>query len=177
MKLSPEEKAARERERFIERAKAVSLQTYRGKVATIFQRMIRAEAGAQHYGWYPAVKNGKLDESYRCQGECVCITCGTVKPWNVKGMHTGHWIGRVHQSVLFSEDNVATQCDSCNEHRHGAPHEYRIWMLHIRGIEVIERLEQLKHQPRSFSRDELVDMRIAFSARLKAAELKMKGTT
>ena len=53
--------------------------------------------------------------------------------------------------------------------------EFRQWMISIRGEEVIERLERLKTKSVSFGRDELVDMRIAYAARLKAAEERMKA--
>jgi hypothetical protein len=174
LKLSPEEKASRERERLIESAKADSLQTYRGKVARIFQRLVRAEAAAAPAGFSRHYWEGGICESYRQVGECVCITCGAVKPWNHKGMHAGHWIGRVHQSTLFEPDNLATQCGGCNEHRHGMQQEYLIWLQRVRGLNVVDRLLVLKHKPKSFTRDALVDMRIEFSKRLKVAVDKMK---
>lgn len=177
MKLSPEEKAARERERMIEKAKAVSLQTYRGQVARIFQRLIRAEAAALDEGYYPAVRRGIIAPIYKCVGECVCITCGNVMLWNHKGCHAGHWIGRVHQSTLFVRENLHPQCASCNQHGNGMPIEYLKFMVEMRGQNIVDRLLVLKHQPKSFSRDELVDMRIEFSRRLKSAVERMKGNT
>jgi len=89
-------------------------------------------------------------------------------------MHAGHWIGRVHQSTLFEPDNLAPQCDGCNEHGHGKQQEYLMWLQKVRGLNVVDRLLRLKHQPKSFLLYDLVDMRIEFSRRLKAAELKMK---
>ena len=168
-------KEARARQKTIDEWKAFSPQTCRAKTAKVFQRMTKAEAAAEHYGWWPAVVDGKLDEVYRCVGECVCITCGKVGDWNVKGFHCGHWIGRVHASTLLESDNVAVQCASCNEHNHGRLREYTMWMEAVRGINVMERLQVLKHQPVTFSREDLVDLRISFRDRLKVAELKMKG--
>ena len=180
MKLSPEDKANNARERMLETARGMSTGTYcRKYVAPVFQRMIRAEAGAEHYGWYPAVIDGKFSESYRDVGQCVCITCGKVDAWDsgITGLHTGHFVASRRNSILLVEDNCKPQCSSCNFYRSGAPAEFRRWMLAVRGIEVIERLENLKRQSVSFTRDDLVDMRIEFSKRLKAAELKMKGMT
>jgi hypothetical protein len=46
-------------------------------------------------------------------------------------------------------------------------------MLYVRGEEVVERLERLKTESVSFDREDLVDMRIEYADRLKAAELSM----
>lgn len=179
MKLSDEQKAAnkiakqsRDRQKTIDDWKAYSLQTCVAKTAQVFQRMIRAEDGCKTRGSH--VIGGVVIPVEKEIGQCVCITCGAVKPWNVKGMHTGHWIGRVHRSTLMDFDNVAPQCFSCNEKKKGAPHEYRMWMLAVRGAAVIERLERLKHQSVTWDREYLVDKRIEFNRRLKAAERWMK---
>jgi len=180
VKLLPEEKAQRERERLIKKAREMSSGTYCRKfVAPLFQRMIRAEDASEPAWATKAVVNGELIGVYRRVGQCVCITCGNVNAWDsgIKGMHTGHFLASRRNSILLEEANCAPQCSSCNFYRSGAPNEFRQWMLAVRGLDVIERLETLKRQSVSFSRDDLVDMKIAFSARLKAAELKMKGTT
>ena len=103
------------------------------------------------------------------------MTCGKVCRWDHKGTHAGHFLAGRRNSILFEEDNVAPQCAHCNEHLSGAQGEYRKWMIAVRGIEIVEHLERLKQQSVSFSRDELVDMRIGYMARLKAAEESMKG--
>ena len=175
MKLSPEEKAARARQKTLDQWKAFSIQTCRTKTAREFQKMTRAEAAAQPNGYTNAMDHGMLVMVYRHVGECVCVTCGKVLPWNTKGMHTGHWIGRVHQSTLMEPDNVAPQCYTCNEPLRGNVREYTMWMEHVRGREVIERLQAIKRQPVSFTREDLVDRRIDYSRRLKAAIAKMKG--
>lgn len=50
-----------------------------------------------------------------------------------------------------------------------------MWMTHVRGQSTIDRLLQLKHQPKQFSCHDLVDMRLEFNRRLKAAQAKLKG--
>lgn len=177
-KLSPEDKADRERERMIETAKQFSTGTYCRKfVAPLFQKMIRAEAGAAG-GRAIAVVDGSIRDVDRRVGQCVCITCGKVDSWDsgIKGIHTGHFLASRRNSILLEEDNVAPQCSSCNFFRHGAPNEFRTWMLANRGLSTIERLETLKRQSVTFSREDLVDMRIKFNRRLKAAQAKMKGS-
>ena len=168
-------KAERARQKTIDEWKAFSPQTCRAKTAKVFQRMTKAEAAALPDGDATAIIDGSFVQVVRYVGECVCITCGKVGDWNVKGFHCGHWIGRVHPSTLLESDNVAVQCASCNEHNHGRLREYTMWMEAVRGVEVMERLQALKHQSVTFSREDLVDMRIEYRDRLKVAELKMKG--
>ncbi len=147
-------------------------------VAPLFQKMIRAEYGALPAGYSMACVKGTITGIWRMVGHCVCVTCGRLCPWESGGgesqLHCGHFLaGR--GSILFEEDCVSTQCASCNRHHSGRPQEFRQWMLAVRGVEIVERLEQLKRQPKSFTRDELVDMRVSYKARLGAAIAKMKN--
>lgn len=177
-KLSPDEKSARERERMIETAKQYSTGTYCRKfVSVIFQRMIRAESGADPRQYVTAVVDGKIQQVARRVGQCACVTCGKVDSWDsgIKGMHTGHFLASRRNSILLEEDNCHPQCSHDNFYRSGAPSEFRIYMLAVYGLEVIERLEALKRTSVSWSLDDLVDKRIEYSRRLKAAELKMKS--
>ena len=180
-KPSPEEKAKAKanaaRERLIETAKAFSSGTYCRKfVAPLFQRMVRAEAGADSRQYVAAVVNGKLQQVARRNGFCVCVTCGKVDSWDsgIKGMHTGHFLASRRNSILLVEENCAPQCSNCNYYRDGAPSEFRIWMEVMRGTKTIERIEALKRTSVTFGRDDLVDMRIEFKRRLDAAIERMK---
>jgi len=147
-------------------------------VATEFQMMIRAEAAAKPHGIVRAVVNGIIRPVHRLVGECVCVTCGTVGPWiggrGRQQMQTGHFCSRKDQSVLLNALNVAVQCAGCNQPP-GSPNEFRLWMINCRGVEVITFLESLARKPFAFTREQLVDKRLACSKRLKAAEAKMKG--
>jgi len=178
MPLTPEEKAARHKSRLVEKAKEFQISTYVRKfVAPLFQKMVRAEFGADPRQFVTAVVDGEIQQVARYVGECVCVTCGKTDAWNsgIKGIHTGHFISSRRNSILLEEDNVAPQCSRCNVYQSGAPQAFRKWMLAVRGEETVERLEQLKTQSVSFSREELVDKRIEYGSRLKAAELKMKN--
>lgn len=147
-----------------------------GVVAPLFQKVIRAEYGAEEEGFALAVVGGELEMVFRRRGQCVCITCGKVDAWDsgIKGIHTGHFLASRRASILLEEANVAPQCSGCNFFRSGAPSEFRIWMERVRGLSEIERLQHLKTQSVSFSRDELVDMWFDFSERLKIAQERMK---
>ncbi len=177
MTLTPEEKAARARDRMIEKTHEMSTSTYSANnVAPIFQKMIRAEAAALPAYWSPAIVDGKVVHVVRHVGECVCVTCGKVAPWTTPTgvIQTGHFLGSRCFSILYEEDNVAPQCSYCNNHLGGAPDRFRLWMATVRGEKTIERLERLKNTTRHFTGEELVDMRIIFTARLNAAEQLMQ---
>jgi len=177
MGLTQKEKNARKRKRMIETSRQYTTGSFSRKfVAPIFQRAIRAEAAALPAGLTPAIVNGELKQIYRYSGQCCCITCGKIGLWNsgLGGFHTGHFLSSRCNSILFEEENVAPQCCHCNMFDNGAPQEYRLWMELTRGKEVVERLKKLKKAVISFSREELVDMRIGYANRLKAAEEKMK---
>ena len=181
MKLTEQQKAERARERLIQTAKQYSTGTYIRKfVAPLFQSMIRAEAGAMPAGLTPVMIDCELGQALRQVGQCVCVTCGTIGPYkgNFIGggtIETGHFLASRCNSILFEEDNVAPQCKVCNNYRSGEQQLFRKWMLIVRGPEAVERLEKLKPTSRQFSRDELVDMRIGYAARLTAAEERMLG--
>lgn len=179
-KMNDEEKAERARQRMIEDARKFQIGTYARKVAGIFQRMIRAEAAAEPDDHVWAIVDGALMGVFRRVGQCVCVTCGKVGVWtgNAIGggaIETGHFIASRRNSILFDESNVAPQCKICNRHRGGEQQLYRKWMQAVRGQDEIERLERLKNEVVTFTREQLVDMRIGFAARLKVAEAKMKG--
>ena len=177
MILTPKERARNARARMIEKAKEYTLGTFSRKfVAVAFQRMVRAEAAARPFLFAAAIQDGTLCSVPRRIGECVCVTCGKVGPWSsgLGGMHTGHFLASRVNSILYEEENVAPECSRCNRYEGGAPQRFRAWMLAVRGKAVIERLEKLKRTTRTFTREELVDMRIEYQARLKAAEERMK---
>ena len=162
----------------LEKAKEFQTSTYVNRfVAPLFQKMIRAEAGAEPRQYVTAVVDGVIRQVERELGYCVCVTCGKVLRWDsgIKGLHTGHFLASRRNSILLEESNCAPQCSGCNFYRSGAPQEFRLWMRMVRGPEAIERLERLKTESRSFGREELVDMRIAYAARLAAAEARMKA--
>ena len=167
------------RDRMLDKAREKTLGTYVAKfVAPEFQKMIRAEAGSIADGTETAVVDGNISPVVRRVGQVVCVTCGKVGPWSsgLSGMHTGHFLASRRNSIIFDEDNVAPQCSSCNRYHGGMPQQFRLWMLHERGVETINRLERLKHTVRTFTREELVDMRIEFKARLKVAEHRMRNS-
>ena len=140
--------------------------------------MIRAEFGADTRQWVTVVLNGEISQAPRYLGECACVTCGKVDAWNsgIKGMHTGHFIASRRNSIVLEEDNVAPQCSHCNYYASGKQAEFRTWIEFVRGVEVVERLQRLKTESVSFSLEELVDRRIEYTRRLKAATEAMRNS-
>lgn len=178
MKLTEQEKAARARAKLLDKAREFTTGTYSRKfVAPLFQRMIRAEFAADPRPFVTAVVDGAIRQVSRRIGQCACVTCGLVQAWDsgIKGMHAGHFIGSRCNSILYEEANVAPQCSRCNYYASGNPQPFRLWMEMVRPDE-IERLQRLRGQSRSFSREELVDMRIGFQKRLNEAIQRMKGS-
>lgn len=179
MPLSPEEKAERARQRMLHTAKGYSTSTYARKVATIFQRMVRAESGADPRQYVTAIVDCEVRPVERRIGQCVCITCGKVACWtgnSVGGgeIETGHFLASRRNSILFEETNTGPQCKICNRHHGGEQQLYRRWMTMVRGVAEIERLERLKTQSVQFTHEQLVDMRIGYQARLDAAIKRME---
>ena len=178
MPLTPEQKAERKRQRMLDKARQYQRSTYMRKfVAPVFQKMIRSEFAAKPEGHEKAVVDGQIEHVWRAVGECVCVTCGSVNAWNsgIKGMHTGHFVPSRRNSVLLEEKNVAPQCAHCNYYGQGAPAAFHLWMHEVRGQATIDYLRVLKTLSQSFTVEELVDKRIQFAERLKAAEDSMKG--
>lgn len=179
MPLTEEEKAERKRQRMIEKAREWSTGTHKNKVASDFQKMIRAEAGADTRQYVTAIVDGEIRQVKREVGQCVCVTCGTVGPWksskwgSSNSIETGHFLAGRSQSILFEETNAHPQCVHCNRDLSGNQGVYEMWMRFIYGQEEIDRLRRLKNEPKSFTREQLVDMRISFGERLKAAEERM----
>lgn len=165
------------RERLLKNAAKYQTGTYSTKfVAPVYQKMIRAEAGADYRPFVPAVVDGAIRQVRRGIGQCVCITCGNVGSWDsgLYGIHTGHFLASRCNSIIFEEDNAEPQCYECNCYRSGNPQAFRMWMIAVRGPKVVERLERLKAKSVSFTREELVDKRIQFEARLAEAIKRME---
>jgi hypothetical protein len=160
-------------------ARQYSVGKYRNLfVAPIYQKMVRAEAGALPDGDTPAIMAGQVALVYRTMGQCACVTCGKVGPWKgdyIGGgeIETGHFEPSRANSIIFEESNAHPQCKHCNQHRGGNLSAYRIWMEHVYGKDEVDRLERLKNVVVQFNHEQLVDMRVAFQARLTLAEASL----
>lgn len=180
MVLTDKERASRKRDRMIAKSKEWQIGTHAGKVAKVYQRMIRAEAGALPPGPTPAIVEGEFSAVLREVGYVVCVTCGKIGPWQcdkqagLHGIETGHFIAGRTAAVLFADHNANPQCVYCNKELSGNVANYKLWIKHVYGQEDVDRLERLRHERRQFTHEILVDMQIGYAARLKAAEDSMQ---
>ena len=124
--------------------------------AKTFQQMIRIEAAD-------------------VAGYCRCVTCGTERQWN-QGfeMQAGHFVASRCNAILFDERNTHPQCSRCNVYLGGNQEAYAKYMYIQYGQNVIDDLNHLRNTTRTFTREELADMRIEFMDRIKVAKERLQ---
>lgn len=76
-------------------------------------------------------------------GNTPCFTCGFAYPW--KSMQAGHWLSGHHNSVMFDERNVHSQCIRCNIFLHGNLVEYTYEMQRLYSPVILEELKTRNH--------------------------------
>lgn len=72
-----------------------------------------------------------------------CISCGQALRFDY--CDAGHYIPRTHTATRWNVYNVNAQCYTCNRLLDGNIAAYRQGLIKRYGIEVVERLEKLKH--------------------------------
>lgn len=78
--------------------------------------------------------------------EGSCVTCNHIYPRIGNGcLQAGHFLAGRTNSVLFDERGVHGQCMGCNVHKHGAVHEYWLFMEQAYGRELIDKLIRNKN--------------------------------
>jgi len=86
------------------------------------------------------IRRKYADES----GNCVCYTCGRVRPW--KEMHAGHGIAGRGNYILFKEEVVRVQDSSCNLNQpRGKGGNYQVFvpkLIREYGLEQYEEWER-----------------------------------
>jgi hypothetical protein len=75
---------------------------------------------------------------------CRCYTCGKVYP--IKEIDAGHAIPGRHEAVLFDEEIVYGQCQTCNRWNNGEQQAFRILLTELHGGEWWEEKQALKHK-------------------------------
>lgn len=82
--------------------------------------------------------------------------------------HAGHYIAQGSSGVLrFNEDNVNGQCRNCNVWLHGNLIEYRINLVEKIGMERVKDLENIRHQTKKWTREELEAIRSNYKQKIK----------
>ena len=86
-----------------------------------------------------------------------CRTCGRVLDRFAKKSHAGHFVPKGlggGSGVYYVEQNIHTQCYTCNETLEGNRIEYVYYMIENYGQDVIDDLRRKHHLPRPHSIDE-----------------------
>ncbi|MGK9174131.1 recombination protein NinG [Yokenella regensburgei] len=105
-----------------------------------------------------------FNDYIRARDGDVCISCGSTK---AVSYHAGHYRTTAAASQLrFNEDNVHSQCASCNVHHSGAITQYRINLIAKIGPERVLALEN-NNNPHRYTREELEGIRIRYRAKLR----------
>jgi len=74
-----------------------------------------------------------------------CVTCGSVH--HIKSMDAGHFVPGRTDGALWDERNCHAQCKRCNKYLGGNLVEYRPFMLHRYGQDVIDELWRNARSP------------------------------
>lgn len=160
MKLTPSEKHRNKVERIANRLAALSPQNRINDVAKVFQRLVRIEHADKH-------------------GNCKCVTCGKVLPWNDSAMNAGHFISRSKHATVFHFVNCHPQCASCNDpkRRGNKSAEYERYMIATYGSDVVSDLLICSEQKLKWTCEELAEKKIQLLLMEKEAMQKLSRTT
>lgn len=106
-----------------------------------------------------------FNDYIRARDGDICISCGST---TAVSYHAGHYRTTAAASQLrFNEDNVHSQCSSCNTHQSGNIGPYRINLITKIGLQRVEALES-NNQPHRYTREELERIRARYRALLRA---------
>ena len=83
-------------------------------------------------------------------GFCRCISCGCKERW--QDVDCGHFVNRHHMATRYDERNCNAQCRKCNRFTSGNIEGYKRGMIRKYGIEIIEELEDKKHEIHKMSK-------------------------
>ncbi len=143
MKLTEVEKRRNKVERIANRLAAMSPQNRINDVARAFQRLVRMLEADDH-------------------GNCQCVTCGKVLPWNDSGMNAGHFVSRSRHATVFHFTNCHPQCASCNDHKGGNAARYEEYMVARFGRDVVDELKSCGEQKLKWTCEQLAEKKIQF---------------
>lgn len=102
---------------------------------------------------------------YASNGYVSCVSCG--KTALIAEMDCGHFVGRQHKALRFSEDNCHPQCRYCNRFREGEKDTYALYLVRKYGPDILQKLQDVKHRIVHFTPTELMEIRNTFRNKLK----------
>ncbi len=98
-------------------------------------------------------------------GYFICCSCGVRK--SLEQADAGHFINRRWLTTRWREDNVHSQCRSCNRFSEGDAAGYAIFMLKKYGQAHVEFLQALSRERAGFTDADGLLMLADFKLRLK----------
>jgi hypothetical protein len=143
MKLTAAEKRRNKVEKMATRLAAMAPQNRINDVARAFQRLVRMLEADKH-------------------GNCQCVTCSKVLPWNDAGMNAGHFVSRSRHATVFHFINCHPQCASCNDHKGGNAARYEEYMVAKYGKEAVDDLKVCSEQKLKWTCEQLAEKKIQF---------------
>ena len=155
MKLTAAEKHANKAARIANRLAAMSPQNRINDVAKVFQRLVRMLEADKH-------------------GNCTCVTCCKVLPWNDSGMNAGHFVSRSRHATVFHFINCHPQCASCNDHKGGNAARYEEFMVAKYGRETVDELKICAEHKLKWTCEELAEKKIQLMEMARKAEEQLK---
>lgn len=94
-----------------------------------------------------------------------CISCLNDRP---KKVNAGHYYSSGgHKKLTYNENNIHLQCEYCNTFLHGNLIEYRKNLIERIGIERVERLDELAHETKKYTREELRELNEYYKQKIK----------
>ena len=94
-----------------------------------------------------------------------CISCGVTMLKKINACH--YYSSGGHKALTFNTDNVHSGCERCNSYLAGNLTEYRKGLIERIGIESVERLDELAHETRKYSREELRELNEYYKQKIK----------
>jgi hypothetical protein len=99
------------------------------------------------------------------KGYCVCVSCGKIDA--PERMDAGHFVDRAHHCLRWDERNVQPQCRHCNRFKEGQKDSYALFLVRKYGANILEELNNQKHNICQFRTLELEEMIKDYKEKLK----------
>ena len=97
-----------------------------------------------------------------------CISCGVTSQDNWQAGH--FWAMGSNGALRYHEENCHKQCISCNTFKSGNLLEYRLGLVKRIGIDRVNALDEMRHDVKKFTREELEELLTTYKEKIKELE-------
>lgn len=97
-----------------------------------------------------------------------CISCGVTSQENWQAGH--FWAMGSNGALRYNEENCHKQCVSCNSFKSGNLLEYRLGLVRRIGIDRVNALDEMRHDVKKFTREELEELLTKYKNKIKELE-------